>query len=531
MGNKRLCFYLTSFLGRDFDVVKLKDIFSKEKTEELTNARRILAIAATSVTVVVVGIVGVVFSSEVVHPTAEIVSTESVIESTEEQADEATTTATTTTTTTSSTKKKSTTTTTDLEFVITGETSSDPYVSSIATAQSYETGDISEDEFTVRDIDSGELVTSDGYDILCQVVNGEMGSSFSSEALKAQAVAAYTYILYCESIDEIPELGLNANYTSKIENAVSAVEGLVCTYNGKIINAVFSACSTGITASSKNAWGGSLSYLISVNSKYDTQATDYEVDTTLSHTIVQMTLALRLGIDLSDNPEEWFEITGTYDGSYVSEVTLCDGTTVTGDFIKELFGLRSNAFIISYKDSAFTFTTYGYGHGVGMSQEGANFYASKDGLKFDQILKHYYTGIKVELSDNAQKTVVEVETTEATTTTTKKTTTKKTTTKKTTTKKKTTTTKKITTKKKTTTAATTKTTTTTAATAAGQTTTTVPDETTYSEDEQTEELTTAEQAEEETTTTAYYEEETTTISEEAETEAEQQEQDEDTPEE
>lgn len=420
---------MASFFGKGFNVIKLKEIFSKEKTEEIVKARRITAIAATSAAVVILGVIcGILASGDHKVPIAEeTVSTDIISEDSSETVTEteATTVLTTSvkTTTTSLTTPKKTTAYTK-EFVITGKTSSNPYLSAIAKAQTYETGDISKERHTVRNIDTGKLVTSNGFDILCQAVNGEMGSSFSTEALKAQAVAAYTTILYCESIGQIPELGLNANYSSKIENAVKSVEGLVCTYNGKIVNAVFSASSAGITASSKNAWGGSLPYLLSVTSKYDSLASDYKEEKSLSQTLVQMNLVLRYGIDLSDDPEDWFKITETYDGSYVKTVELCDGTEVTGNFIKSLFGLKSNAFIISYKDSKFTFTTYGYGHGVGMSQQGANYYAVKDGLKFDQILKHYYTGVKVELAQNAKKQ----EATSKTTSVKDKTTTAKTTT-------------------------------------------------------------------------------------------------------
>lgn len=399
---------LTSFFGKGFNVIKLKEIFSKQKTEEIVKARRIAAIIATTAAVVVVGVIsGVLASGSKNVPTAEeTVSTDIVSEDTSEtenmteETSVSTTTVKTTTTSLSTLKK---TTAYNKEFVITGKTSSNPYRSAIAKAQTYETGDISKERHTVRNIDTGKLVTSDGFDILCQVVNGEMGPSFSTEALKAQAVAAYTTILYCESTDQIPELGLNANYSSKIENAVKSVEGLVCTYNGKIANTAFSASSAEITASSRNAWGGSVPYLLSVTSKYDSLASDYKEEKSLSQTLVQMNLSLRYGIRLSPDPEDWFKITRTYDGRYVKTVELCDGTEVTGNFIKSLFGLKSNAFIISYKDGKFTFTTYGYGHGVGMSQQGANYYAIKDGLKFDQILKHYYTGVKVELAKNAKK--------------------------------------------------------------------------------------------------------------------------------
>lgn len=395
---------MTSFFGKGFNVIKLKDIFSKQKTEELVKARRITAIAATTAVIVAVSVVaGILASGSEKVPTSEEVSLNGVVTESATATEATSLTTTTKKTTTTSVKTLKKTTAYDKEFVVTGKTSSNPYVSKIAKAGTYETADISKERHTVRNIDTGKLVTSNGFDILCQVVNGEMGPSFSTEALKAQAVAAYTTILYCESTDQIPELGLKGNYSKKIENAVKSVEGLVCTYNGKIANTVFSASSAGITASSRHAWGGSLPYLISVVSKYDDLASDYKQEKSVSQTVVQMNLTLRFGIKLTDDPEDWFKIIETYDGSYIKKVELCDGTEVSGEFLKSLFGLRSNAFIISYKDSSFTFTTYGYGHGVGMSQQGANYYASKDGLKFDQILKHYYTGVKVELAKNAKK--------------------------------------------------------------------------------------------------------------------------------
>lgn len=364
----------------------------------------------------------------------------------------------TTTKKTTSTYKKY-----DKEFLITAKTAADPYKAPIAAAGNYKTRDISKEKHTVKNIDTGEVVTSNGFDILCQVVNGEMGSGYSTEALKAQAVAAYTTILYCESRNEVPVLGLKKNYSTKIRQAVEAVEGLVCTYDGKVINAVFSASSSGVTAASENAWGGRLPYLISVEGKYDSIDPNYGVKVTVPITMAEMNLKYRCGFKLSNDPGEWFRIVSTYDGRYVKSVQISNGKTVSGDFIKSLFNLKSNAFTISYKNNMFTFTTYGYGHGVGMSQEGAQLYAVKDGLKFDQILKHYYTGIDIELLGGEQAT-----------TTTKKTTTKTIT--------KTTTTKRVTTSKPTTTSTVKPTTVPTTVTTAEPTTwqeiTDVPQETT-----------------------------------------------------
>ena len=416
-----------------------KKIFSFEKTEEAVKSRRKFAIILTTALVVASGaIISVLFLNEKKADvdTASVLS-DSVYNEIKEDDDSEKTAENTTEQTTSKAEKKSVTKKTsktikeiirsstykkyDKEVLITAETHADPYIVDFAKAQSYKTRDISKEKYTVRNIDTGKEVTSNGFDMLCQIVNGEMGPSFSSEALKAQAVAAYTTLLYCKSIGQTPELGLNKNYSEKIKSAVEAVEGLVVEYGGKPINAVFSASSAGVTASSLNAWGGSLPYLISVESKYDKLDPNFGTKSKKVLQEVQMKLRFQLGVDLSDDPAEWMSITKTYDGRYVKEVTFCDGQKVTGDFIKALFNLKSNAFTIGYKTGTFTFTTYGYGHGVGMSQEGANLYAIKDGLKFDQILKHYYPGTSVALSKaSAKKT-----TTTKTSTTTKKTTTKK----------------------------------------------------------------------------------------------------------
>lgn len=443
----------------------LQKILGSENNEESVKSRRKFAIILTSALVVALGtILSALFlngSNDAISTTdvlsGNIVSREELNDEPDEIGEESTNAKgqtvtkgtsgasakkTTTTAAGKSGRTKGTTraTTTykryDKAFMITADTNADPYIENIATAKSYDTRDISDERYTVRNIDTGEEVTSDGFDILCQVVNGEMGPSFSSEALKAQAVAAYTYMIYCENIGQTPELGLDDDYSEKIESAVRAVEGLILTYGGEPINAVFSASSAGVTASSKNAWGENLPYLRSVESKYDKNDSNYGEKSKKIIQEVEMKLKYQLGVNLTNDPAKWMSITKTYDGRYVKEVTFCDGQKVTGEFIKALFNLKSNAFTISYKTGVgFTFTTYGYGHGVGMSQEGADLYAIKDGLKFDQILKHYYSGVSIKLSGS--------EDTEPTTEASKsKTTTAKTTTKKATTTNKATTTKK-----------------------------------------------------------------------------------------
>ena len=104
------------------------------------------------------------------------------------------------------------------------------------------------------------------------------------------------------------------------------------------------------------------------------------------------------GGKLSDDPSKWLIVTEYEGGNYVKEVLIDGKYTATGIQIREnvmSYKLKSASFEVSYSDGQFTFTTYGYGHGVGMSQNGANFLA-KQGYTFEDILKFYYPGITVQ---------------------------------------------------------------------------------------------------------------------------------------
>ena len=102
--------------------------------------------------------------------------------------------------------------------------------------------------------------------------------------------------------------------------------------------------------------------------------------------------------------KNWFKITDCRYGKYIFGMSIDSKANATGKAIAALFGLRSNAFDISFKDDVFTFTSYGWGHGVGMSQWGACMYA-RHGYTYDQILTHYYVGTKLGLSGVSQKAV------------------------------------------------------------------------------------------------------------------------------
>lgn len=245
---------------------------------------------------------------------------------------------------------------------------------------------------------NGYVHNDDAYDLVCRIVNNEISAYFSDEAIKAQAVAAYSYVKYHNVNGLTPSVLVKDNVPEKIKKLVASVWGKCCYYNGKVAQTVYMASSSGYTASSENVWGGSIPYLVSVECPFDAQNDpNYGKQVKFAETDIRSSLENYLGITLSDDPSNWFRITGYVDGNYVSTVSVDGQKTISGRKLREnvlSYRLNSASFDISYSDGYFTFTTYGWGHGVGMSQNGAN-YLAKTGYTYDQILKYYYTGIDV----------------------------------------------------------------------------------------------------------------------------------------
>ena len=160
--------------------------------------------------------------------------------------------------------------------------------------------------------------------------------------------------------------------------------------------------SAGTTTSAKNVWGVDYPYLVSVDSPYDvnysTSWSSYKSERTFTAREIADKFNAVLGTSLdpeTSDPAGWIEIQSRTDGLYVDKVRVGD-RTVSGRRIREsILHLRSHAFDVSYKDGVFTFTTYGYGHGVGLSTIGADYYARNEGWDYKQILAHYYPGTEV----------------------------------------------------------------------------------------------------------------------------------------
>jgi len=256
-------------------------------------------------------------------------------------------------------------------------------------------------------------------DYLWRVVAAEMPASFEPEALRAQSVCARTYSLWklsahsheAEGADicadssccqayispdaAAQKWGANAEaYSQKIAGAVADTDAQILTYNGAPIQAVFFSSAAGSTAGAGEVWGRALPYLVPVDSPEGDEVPNYRTQVILNaEEVKSLTLASYPGADLSGDPSTWFGQASRNDGGGVISIPL-GGVTLTGGQVRSLFSLRSACFTTAWDGTQFTFDVTGYGHGVGMSQYGANAMA-KSGSGFEDILTWYYTGAEV----------------------------------------------------------------------------------------------------------------------------------------
>ncbi|MNZ72572.1 Amidase enhancer precursor [compost metagenome] len=255
------------------------------------------------------------------------------------------------------------------------------------------------------------------------VLAAEMPANFELGALKAQAIAARTYIIsrlqskdksgvpngkadVVDSVDhqaylsqtvlkKWAEQGKEAQL-EKLQKAVEDTKGLIMTYKGKPITAAFFSASGGSTENSEDYWNLKVPYLRSVSSPWDAKMNPKNQATvTLSLEEVFEKLGQQIPAEPAINNKEashkTFQMISTTPGGRVNEIRIGD-KVYTGREVREKLGLRSSQFTIKASNSEVKITTYGSGHGVGMSQWGANGMA-KEGYTTTQILKHYYTGI------------------------------------------------------------------------------------------------------------------------------------------
>lgn len=253
------------------------------------------------------------------------------------------------------------------------------------------------------------------------VVSAEMPASFEEEALKAQAVVARTYTLY--KIINGSEKHKNADicddstccqawinkksrlekwdedkrdeYWNKIVKAVNSTQGKVITYEGKPINAFFHSNSGGKTEAPINVWGGSgYPYLKSVQTSGEDAYSQYSS----SITITKKEFEEKIKDEHSDfkidfSKKDCIKIMEYTEGNRIKKIKV-GNLNLSGVEMRTLFGLKSANFEIKIEKNNIKFEVIGYGHGVGMSQTGADSLA-KQGKDYKEIIQHFYTGVEI----------------------------------------------------------------------------------------------------------------------------------------
>ncbi len=262
--------------------------------------------------------------------------------------------------------------------------------------------------------DTQKIEKMDINDYIFGVVAAEMPALYEKEALKAQAVAAYTYTLnraqqnsdkpyditdspatdqcYISKEKAQEKWGENAaEYEEKIKGAISEVEGEYIAYNKKPILALYHAISGGKTESCKAVFGQDLPYLTVCDSIGDLTAKGYLQ--TVEFTAAELKEKLANKVSLSSNEGEWIGEIKHRDNGYTESIKIC-GKSLTGTELRAALSLRSANFDAEYKNGKFVFTTRGYGHGVGMSQAGAQ-HLAKQGGTYKEILLWYYKDCEI----------------------------------------------------------------------------------------------------------------------------------------
>ena len=271
-----------------------------------------------------------------------------------------------------------------------------------------------------KDTNKVEKINLDEY--LYGVVSAEMPASFEEEALKAQAVVARTYTIYkivnndgkhddadicddstcCQAwiskedrLDKWKEEE-REEYWNKIVNAVNSTGGKIITYEGEPINAFFHSNSGGTTEAPINVWGGSgYPYLQSVSTSGEDAYSQYSSEAEFTKKEFEEKIKeLHSDFKIDYNEKDCIKIEEYTEGNRVKNVKI-GNLELSGVEVRNIFGLRSANFEITIEDDKIKFEVIGYGHGVGMSQTGADSLA-KEGKTYEEIITHFYTGVEIE---------------------------------------------------------------------------------------------------------------------------------------
>ena len=282
------------------------------------------------------------------------------------------------------------------------------------------------DKIKIKITSTGEVREIEVNEYLKGVLPAEMPPEYDIEALKAQAVVARTYLYqkmgtnahddadicdnyaHCQAYYNTEQIlkiwerskGWNLEererHLKKVSTAVEETNNIVVTYKGKYIKAYFHACSGGKTENVSNIWGKQkIAYLVSVESLGEENYKNYtsKVKLNISELQTKLNKDATMKCSIQNTGGDIVEILNYTDTGRVDKVKI-GGIIYTAEKLRTLLGLRSTNFKVEYDEGNVIFNVTGNGHGVGMSQVGANYYAL-EGYSYDQIITHYYTGVDV----------------------------------------------------------------------------------------------------------------------------------------
>lgn len=298
-------------------------------------------------------------------------------------------------------------------------TSNDILSNDISTISDYDYKEYNKVKLLHTKSNSVEEIELDTY--LYGVVSSEMPADFELEALKAQAVVARTYTIYkitnnnkkhgdADICDDSTccqawiskedrfsrwEESKRQNNWDKIVNAVDSTKGKIITYDNKPINAFFHSNSGGTTEIPINVWGGSgYPYLQAVQTAGEEGYSQYSSEVTLSkEELMQKVKEKHNEVEIDWHLEDCIKIEEYTESGRVKTIKI-GNINISGVEARALFGLKSSNFELTKNQDEIKFTVKGYGHGVGMSQTGADSMA-KSGSNYEEIIKHFYTGVEI----------------------------------------------------------------------------------------------------------------------------------------
>lgn len=294
-----------------------------------------------------------------------------------------------------------------LAFINNSINQQDPSVTSLSDEAS------ADNTVSVFLVSKNKTTDVEAVDYLVGAVAAEMPASYHTEALKAQAVASYSYLMWVKENSDNPGYDISSDpsthqgyltddemkekwgdkYDScknKIQEAVSAVYGEYLTYKNEPVLALFHAISPGMTQDSKAVWQSELPYIKPKSAPGDTLSPDF--DSEVSVPCQKIRELFSLGNKTKDS--ELIDISELSDTSFIKEINLGEKTVSAGDLASKL-GLRSPYFTAEYNQGNYIFKVKGYGHGLGMSQYSAD-YMARQGSDYREILAHFYEGTKIE---------------------------------------------------------------------------------------------------------------------------------------